>query len=217
MIKKSASKPKLVGGVNKDPSLRVKVGTKSLAIAAPVNKKRKELMVIKTENKRISKTNLKGIRSIFGDGAEKIQQLLETDETDTAVALIYKRALQSLVDLIPYAESAVRKSKGARGVYQINSLISSMRELLVDVQSAQDRGMMGTALINGVVKPTFADMANDIVQEYGMIGADAKNGMTEKEWTRFAVSLKESRSRLADKITKHFYKIEEETVSYLQR
>lgn len=235
-MKKTNSKPKAVGGVNKDPSLRVKVKmlpapmefsvtpTKKKRVVEDdeddepvVKKKKREVTVVEEEPpKRISKLKTKKLRSIFGDGAEKILQLLDTNDTDTAVALIYKKTLSSLVDLLPYAEHAVRKSKGARGVYQINSLISSMRELMVDIQSAQDRGMMGTALMDSVMRPTFADVAQDIVQEYGMISADAKNGMTDKEFVRFRASLMESRARLADKITKHYRRVNEQTVAFLQ-
>ncbi len=181
-------------------------------------RQRSAIMLMAQEGpKKISKLKTKGMRSIFGDNAEKILQLLETNETDSAVASIYKATLSSLVDLLPYAEHAIRKSKGARGVYQINSLISSMRELMVDIQSAQDRGMMGQALMDQVMRPTFSDMAQDVVQEYGMIAADAKNGMTEKEYGRFRTALMESRARLADKITKHYRSINDQTISYLQR
>lgn len=196
------------GGVNKDIRVKAKM------LPAP---KKSELVEAEVGPPRISKLNKKGMRSIFGDRADDILQLLECDETDSAVTLIYKRTLQSLVDLLPYAEHAVRKSKGARGVYQINSLISSMRELMTDIQSAQDRGMMGHALMNNVVKPAFSDMASDIVQEYSMIGADAKLGMTDKEWGRFQTSLKASRTRLANKITAHYRQVNDGTVAFLQR
>lgn len=213
-MKKTNAKPRMVGGVNKDPSLRVK--TKMLP--APSKKTAREIIEApETKLPRISKLNTKGMRSIFGDNAESIMQLIEANDTDSAMSLIYKKSLQTLLDLLPYAEHAIRKSKGARGVYQINSLISSMRELMVDIQSSQDRGMMGQALMENVIKPTFADLANSIVQEYGMIGADAKLGMTDKEWERFQVSLKASRSRLADSINRQYGEIREQTISYLQR
>jgi len=215
-MKKTNAKPRPEGGVVKGvrvkPKMELDVSATKL-LEAP----KKKLSVAVKAPERISKVNAKGMRSIFGDNSEKILQLLETNETDSAVALIYKKALSSIVDLIPYAEHAVRKSKGARGVYQINSLISSCRELLVDIQAAQDRGMLGTTLMQQVVKPAFSDMANDIVQEYGMIASDAKLDMPEKEWQRFSTNLKESRARLADKITKHYRRVNDETISYLQR
>ena len=89
-------------------------------------KEERNLMVIKktvTDNNRktISKLKTKGMRSIIGDSAEEIQQLLEVNANESAVSLMQKRLLQTLVDVLPYAEHAVRHSKGIRGVYQLNS------------------------------------------------------------------------------------------------
>lgn len=211
MIKKTASKPRNPGGVNKDPNLRVKVKM----LPPPVKKSKNE--VAKVDTVKLSKLRVKGMRSIFGDSSEKILQLLETNDTDSAVTLIYKKTLGTLVDLLPYAEHAIRKSKGARGVYQINAIISSMREIMTDIQSAQDRGAMGTAVMDSVVRPAFSDIGMDIVKEYSVIGADAKLAMTEKEWSRFQPALRASRTRLANCITAHYRSIHEGTVNYLQK
>jgi hypothetical protein len=197
-------KTKAKGGVVKDIRVKPKM------LPAPVEKG-------EPSDSKVSKLNTKNMRSIFGDNAEKILQLLDTNETDTAVQLIYKKALSSLVDLLPYAEHAVRKSKGARGVYQINSLISSMRELMVDIQSAQDRGMLGEALVDKVIRPAYSDLANAIVREYSTIATDAKNLIPEKDWPEFSTALRESRSRLADSINKQYRQVKDETTSYLQR
>ena len=239
--KRTNAKAKPVGGVNKDPSLRVKVKMQPREEEdeddedeEPVRKKKKPLALeapkkVKSEiqafmddeelpsGKRISKNKKAKLRSIFGDRSEKIQQLLEINDTDTAVALIYKRSLQSIVDLIPYAEHAVRKSKGARGVYQINSLISSMRELMVDIQSAQDRGMLGHQLVEQVLKSSYRELAEEILKEYSTLGADARLGMTDKEYDRFRTALTDSRERLAAKMTANFRTVKEQTIQYLQR
>lgn len=238
MMKKTNAKSKPVGGVTKDPSLRVKVKMKSrdddedepvkkkkkvlqIDVSPELKKKKKrELVEVDDEEdkpKRISKNGKAKLRSIFGERSEKIQQLLEVNDTDTAVALIYKRALQSLVDLIPYAEHAVRKSKGARGVYQINSLVSSMRELMVDIQSAQDRGMIGHQLVENVLKGSYRTIAEEVLKEYSTLASDAKIGMTDKEFGRFQTALRESRTRLANSMTINFREVKDQTIQYLQR
>lgn len=241
-MKKTNVKPRPAGGVNKD--IRVKVKTLEIDVTPkkkkkavdddePVVKKKKRLTlddeprkktlllsndVEPIKKKKLSKINAKNMKSHFGDGAEKILQLLDINETDSAVALIYKKTLSSLVDLLPYAEQAVRKSKGARGVYQINSLISSMREIMVDIQSAQDRGMMGQALMETVMKPSFKDIAQTMVEEYAMIGADAKLAIQDpQELNRFMTGLRESRTRLGASMNKTFKEINDNTIAYLQR
>jgi hypothetical protein len=188
---------------------------KQKLLPAPV--KIKEANVSTVTTKRLSKLRGKALTTMFGQHSEKILQLLESSDADPAIALIYKRLLQSVVDLLPMAELAVRASKGTRGIYQYNQLTSSLRELLVDVQAAQDRGMLGEALVGSVIKPCFYDIAQDIVQEYELLRIDAKQGMEEQEYNRFRTSLSAGRDRLADKINKHYRTIRDGTISYLQK
>lgn len=115
---------------------------------------------------RLSKlTAEEDISSIVADSRHEIQQLLETSDNDSASALMKKRMLQMLTDLLPYAENAVRTSKGSRGVYQVNSLITSIRELLIDLKGDQDRGQLGHHMVEQVVRPAFLDVGMSVVQE----------------------------------------------------
>lgn len=167
--------------------------------------------------RKISKLKTKGMRSILGDSAEDIQQLLEVGEQDGATTLLYKRMLQSLVDLVPYAEHNVRKSKGARGVYQINSLMSSIRELLIDVQSNQDRGALGDSLVERVIRPVFLDIGMQIVQEYATVLGEAKDRMSPEDYKAFRTSQSESRGRIAAFIQGQYSKVKDESIAFLQR
>lgn len=180
-------------------------------------KKKREVIEYEEEPKRLSKLKGKALRTVFGGGSEKILRLLEQDETDPAIALIYKRLLQSVVDVLPLAEMGIRSSKGIRGVHGFNMLISSLRELMVDVQSAQDRGLMGQMIVQSVVQPALTDLAQETVQEYSMIAADAKSLMSSEEFEKFAPLLRESRARLANRMTHHFRVMKDGTINYLQR
>ena len=182
-------------------------------------KKKKATEVVEYEEpeKKLSKLKGKALRTVFGQGAEKILRLLEQDETDPAIALIYKRLLQSVVDVLPLAEMGIRASKGVRGVHGFNMLISSMRELMVDIQQAQDRGLMGQMLVQTVIQPAFTDLAQETVQEFSIIAADAKANMTEEEWAKFAPMLRESRSRLANRMTFHYNVMKDGSIGFLQR
>ena len=181
-------------------------------------KKRTELALAEEEDQpKLSKLKGKALRTQFGKGAEKILRLLEQDETDPAIALIYKRLLQSVVDVLPLAEMGIRNSKGVRGVHGFNMLISSLRELMVDVQSAQDRGMMGEMLVRSIVQPAFGDLAQDTVLEFSNIAADAKANMTPEEYEKFAPLLRESRARLANRMTTHYRTMQDGIINYLQK
>lgn len=185
----------------------------------PKKKKKKSTDVVEYEEpeKKLSKLKGKALRTVFGQGAEKILRLLEQDETDPAIALIYKRLLQSVVDVLPLAEMGIRSSKGVRGVHGFNMLISSMRELMVDIQQAQDRGLMGQMLVQSVIQPAFTDLAQETVQEFSIIAADAKANMTEEEWAKFGPMLRESRSRLANRMTFHYNVMKDGSIGFLQR
>lgn len=216
MIKKTNAKPRPQGGVVKDPNVRVKV--KTLAIGTNANIRPSEIeLPSKRGVRRISKLNPKGMRSIIGDSAEDIQQLLESGDNDSAVAMIYKKMLQATVDLLPHAEHAVRKSKGARGVYQVNSLVSSIRELLVDIQSAQDRGLLGEMLVEKILRPAFMDIGMMVAREYAQLADDSKQYMTVEDHSKWRADLKESRGRVADKIMTEYKSVQESTRDYLQR
>ncbi len=246
--KKTNRPAKRIGGVNKDPTLRVKASLPAMALdVSPVRKKKRLAdgsLVVKKKKKvqtpsaalatvlkrKISKTDRTDVRSIVGDQAEKILQLLDDGNSAQAVPLIYQSMLQSLVDLIPLAEHAVRESKGAKGVYQINSLISSIRELMADIQSAQDRGMLGETIVDSIVRPSYADLATSVLQEYKAISDDMKEHMSnlaskgrvreehfDAEWKAARGSLLASRDRLANAMQTQYGKSKDEIKAYLQR
>ena len=168
--------------------------------------------------KSISKLRTKGMRSIIGDSAEDIQQLLEAGDNDNATSLMLKRMLQALIDLVPYAENNVRKSKGQRGVYQINSLISSIRELMVDLQSAQDRGAIGEALNEKVLRPAFLDVAMMLVKEQATLSSDVKELLSVEDYNNKVRPLVlESRTRIGAYVQKRYEEAATATRQFMQR
>ena len=115
------------------------------------------------------------------------------------------------------AEMGIRASKGTRGIHGFNMLISSLRELMVDVQSAQDRGMMGQTLVMSVMQPAFSDLAQDMVQEFSILAADVKAKLSQEDYDTFLPLLKECRSRIANRMTFHYNIMRDGTIQFLQR
>lgn len=168
--------------------------------------------------RKISKLrNTNKMRSILGDEAENIHQLIEVGDADNATSLIYKRVLQVLVDLLPYAEHNVRVSKGQRGVYQVNSLIQSVRELMVDLQSAQDRGAMGEMLVEKIVRPLFLDIGMSLVKELAEIKSAAKDYMTDENFKRFVSEVTSAKDRVGHTINSSYESARDQTRQFLQR
>jgi len=210
ILKKKKKKPVVVDAYEEDEALEVKKPSTALVpvleINAPLNLK------------NISKLKTKGMRSIIGDSAEDIQQLLEAGDNDNATALMLKRMLQALVDLVPYAEHNVRKSKGQRGVYQINSLISSIRELMVDLQSAQDRGAIGEALNEKILRPAFLDVAMMLVKENALLSSDVKELLSVDDYNnKFRPLVLEQRTRIGQYVQKRYEEAALSTRQFMQR
>lgn len=166
--------------------------------------------------KKISKLNTKGMKSILGDSAETIQQMLEVNNNESATSLIQKRLLQSLVDLIPFAEHSIRKTKGARGVYQLNSLVTSVRELMIDLQSTRDKGAIGAELVEKVVRPAFLDIGMFLVQEDARLDNDIKDLVDLKTYRAIKEVKKESLSRMASTIQEKYGDVKAQSIAFLQ-
>jgi hypothetical protein len=195
---------------------------------APKKKKKKKLptkvtkeqalvIATKPEKKRISKLNTKGMRSIIGDSAEEIQQLLESNNNESASTLMQKRLLQGLVDLLPYAEHAVRKSKGARGVYQINSLITSVRELMIDLQATRDKGAIGDTMVEKIIRPAFLDIGMDLVLEDEKMLTAIKDEVDLATYKAIKQIHQDSLRRLAATIQGKYAEAKQQAITFLQQ
>ncbi len=156
------------------------------------------------------------ISSILGDSAETIQQLLETDKNESASTMLQKRLLQSLVDLVSYAESNVRATKGQKGVYQVNSLITSIREILSDMQANRDRSAIGHALIEKVMRPMFMDIGMELVKEESRLMGEVKNMVDFGIYKEIKVRHSEATTRIATVMKQKYETACSETIKFLQ-
>jgi hypothetical protein len=168
--------------------------------------------IVKKKKLKLSKTNLESLESILGDRTQDILQLLETNETDGAITLLYRRLLMMTVDLIPLAENAVRKTKGFKGVYQVNGLVSQCRELLADIQATQDRGAMGRNLVTRLIQPAFLDIAMQIVQSGSRLEASLKSLTPPSQHERIRSTFERHQRELAHYIQEQYKNIASEMV-----
>lgn len=181
----------------------------------------RNLAIIKTtvtegSKKTISKLKTKGMRSIMGDSAEVIQQLLEANSNESALSLMQKRLLQTLVDVLPYAEHAVRASKGSRGVYQLNSLITSLREVMIDMQSTRDKGALGAEMVERVIRPAFLDIGMYLVQEEARLDGEIKELVGLENYRKIRAARKESVTRIGRNIQDKYGEAKAAAITFLQ-
>lgn len=221
-----ASKPKPKKQRKKDaekPSKKAKPSSSTRKVIKAVEKVKEitekyPVAVIKPKKGKISRLDAEAqAASILGSSAEEIQEYLESDDKERATALIYKRLMQTLVDTIPHAENTVRTTKGYRGVYQLNTLISSIRELMADLQSAQDRGRLGESLIERILRPTFMDLGMHIITAFTTMGEDAKDLMKKEDYARFKKSLDQTRSELGRLMNQQYAEVKNEVSKFFQQ
>ena len=190
---------------------------RKLSDVADVDVKPRKALTV-PEPRRISKLeDVRDMQSILGDAAEEIQQLLESNNNDSATTLMQKRLLQTLVDVIPHAEANIRKSQGAKGVYAFNSLITSIRELLIDVQSTRDRGVVGEMLVEKVIRPSFLDIGMVLVQEDARLDKELKIALGPKSYNFVKKRREESLTRTAEHIQKKYGEVKAQSIAFLQQ
>ena len=101
-------------------------------------------------------------------------------------------------------------------MYQFNSLITSMRELMIDMQSTRDKGAMGAALIERVLRPAFMDLAMTLVQEEARFATNIKDFLSPEHYKEVRAANKDAIQRIAEAIKEKYDGVKAQTVSYLQ-
>lgn len=150
-------------------------------------------------------------RSIVGQNVEAIQALLEEGNFESATNTVHKAILQTLTDLIPFAEQAVRDSGGRHGVYQINSMMSMILETLNSARAQSDRGQLAQHMVERVVQPAFKTMAEALVREFMILDADLSTAKPDKTQDL----AREARNRLATSVQGVYNTMTEELLKFM--
>ena len=166
---------------------------------------------------KISKVKRKNLKSILATNREELLQLVENDEVDTASSVIYKRMLQALIDVVGHTEDMIHRSKGARGTHQMNLLVNNIRDILIDLQQAQDRGMLAENLCSRFLAPSYLAIGTEILKENEQLFAKIKRESDKDTVDRFSQYFDQQERRLGDFIQDQFVRMREEVKKYLQR
>ena len=122
---------------------------------------------------------------ILTSSANDIYRLLEVNDTDSAIQLLYKRVIQSSYQMLAKIEQTVNEGSGTRGAYPFNAVASTLRDYLVDLQSSMDKSKLAEAIIDNILRPMFMEMASQLVIEMGVIGKEAKMLIPESQFEDF--------------------------------
>lgn len=169
---------------------------------------------VKLDEKDLKITNRDkdNIVSMFGRRSQDILRLIEGNDKDGATSLIYKQLLKMLVTMVPVLESVVRRSKGRYGTYQVNQLVSQLRELLADVQAVQDRGMLGKNIIKRYVRPAFMDIAMQMVTNDQRMLNSVLMYVPEENREKVTAEMKDAQKELARFIQSAYRNAAEEII-----
>lgn len=175
----------------------------------------RSLPVVITKKDVVDLKTKKKLKTMFGQRTKEILDLIENNQKDGAVVLIYKQLLKMLVSLVPILERVVRKSKGRYGTYQVNQLVSQLRELLADMQAVQDRGLLGRTLVSRYVRPAFTDIAMQIVTNDHRILTAILPHIAEEKREKVETEVKNAQRELARFIQAQYKHVAEEIIKGL--
>lgn len=198
----------------KAPKLTSKQRELAIVTAKPDTRESRAL-VRELVSEKVEPKTAKALVTRFGAKAEVIVRQLEEGESDGSVTLISRSLLQMLVDILPIAEQAVRNSNGRYGIHGLIMISSQIRESLQDLQSIRDKGLLGHNVVERIVRPSYQDLAAQIVVAFLNIDAAAKSRMSREDYRSFQTELSATRTGLAQYLTRQYDDIQKGVIESL--
>lgn len=157
-------------------------------------------------------------KSILTNTANDVYKLLQVNDTDNAVQLMYKSVIQSSYKLLGKIEEHMEESDGVRGAYPFNAIATTLRDYLTDLQSSMDRGNLAQSILDNILRPLFLEMATQIVLEFKIIGKEAETNMTTKKFNDFNINvLRVSQEKIIQTLQRSYEQAKDEARKALQR
>lgn len=110
-----------------------------------------------------SKQSLAKLKGTFKNYVPESKMLIARQEVASSGALVQRGMLMQLIDLIPVAEDAYRAYPSQSNAYALNTLISSAREILAEIEAQNDGTQMSVSLVQEILMPSFQEIAQQIV------------------------------------------------------
>lgn len=145
---------------------------------------------------------------------EEILNLLDEEDSESAINLTQKHLLRTVVLMLPQAERMIHASKSARGVHNFNVLVGTCREIMADIQMSRDNKFLATGINVRVLQPGFIEIVNMIVNTVSImkqeitpyVPADKKvlvNGAIDDATKTIAKFCEMSYKQMAGKVESH--------------
>lgn len=155
------------------------------------------------------------LNSRFGTQADTIVEMISMGNADGASSLIIKALIQSVCEVLPMAEHHIRESKSTKGIYGFNTLVSTVRELLGDLQVLKDKANLGQSIVDRTIRPSYMDIASQLVTSMTLVQESAKARMNKEDFKEFRVTVEASKKGMADYMMAQYRDVSDQVVKSL--
>lgn len=136
--------------------------------------------------------DIEGYSSLSKD-MQVIINMLEDKENDSAITLTQKAMLQTVIMMMPEAEKRFFEQKSAhQAVYAFNALVSTARELIADVQAAEDKSKVIDRIIYDLLEPQILSLVNYFLESNFYLVKQLKPFVKEKHHKKLQDILNEA-------------------------
>lgn len=158
---------------------------------------------------------VQALNSRFGTQADTIVEMISMGNADGASSLIIKALVQSVCEVLPMAEHHIRESKSTKGIYGFNTLVSTVRELLGDLQVLKDKANLGQSVVDRTIRPSYMDIAAQIVSSLTIVQESAKARMSSSDYKEFRATVEQSKKGMSDYMMAQYRDVSDQVVKSL--
>jgi hypothetical protein len=155
------------------------------------------------------------LNSRFGKQSDTIVEMINMGNADGASSLIIKALIQSVCEVLPMAEHHIRESKSTKGIYGFNTLVSTVRELLGDLQVLKDKANLGQSVVDRTIRPSYMDIAAQFVTCMTLVQDSAKARMDKNDYKEFRETVETAKQGMADYMMAQYRDVSSQVVKSL--
>ena len=179
-----------------------------------MKKKSRNLVLHKPSGEVITDLEFKGMLTT---SMNDVYKLLECDNTNNAIQLMYKRVIQLSYKTLTKLENTVDEDN-PRVAYPIATMAATLRDYLSDLQASMDRGQLAETIIDNILRPLFLEMASSVVVEISKIREEAKASMDKESFNDFNKNvLRLSQDRIVQVMQRSYEQAKLDSRKALQR
>lgn len=193
---------------------------KNLPATTKSKTKKKDLVIddqklIDDYLKKTEKT-LDNISSVFGDSANDIKDLILRADKSQGFEKFQAEMLRSLIDTIVIAENQYNERPGQSNAYALNALISQAREIIADLQAAEESSNIVGRLVSEVMLPEFTNIGQSIINQMFYLKKNVKPSIKEGREQQVDNMVDDATKELARNIEDVFKSVQKHLRKYLE-